>query len=82
MWIEALRDATYTTGAAHGNTGDTTNLLEADTLESLARLALRTRSNLVGSVNVGASVVRLELLDIELQLRRQDRMGWYVLRKR
>ena len=62
-------DQTYTTGAAHGNTGDTADLLEADTLEGLARLALGTRGDLVGSVDIGSGIVRVELLDVKLMFR-------------
>jgi hypothetical protein len=64
--LDCARAATYTTGAAHGDTGDATDLLEADTLESLARLALGARSDLVRGVDVSARIVRVKLLDVEL----------------
>lgn len=70
-------EATYTSGSAHGNTGDTTDLLEADTLQSLARLALGTRSDLVGSVNVGSSIIGVEFLDVELSFRRKREVTFH-----
>lgn len=73
--VGAGQKKTYTTRAAHGNTGDTTDLLETETLKSLARLALGTRSHLVGSVNIGTCVVGVEVLDVKLS---RLVIAWYV----
>lgn len=61
-----LGAVTYTTGTAHGDTSDTANLLETDTLEGLAGLALSTRSHLVGSVDICAGIIRVKLLDVKV----------------